>query len=102
MHRVRLTPKAVADLDGIADYTRREHGNRQCAAYLDDLQDRFARLRELPVLERACDHVRRGLCSQKQGRHVIFYLHDGPGVLIVRVLHERMDPERHEFPKNDK
>jgi plasmid stabilization system protein ParE len=49
------------------------------------------------MLERRRDAIRPGLKSQKQGRHVIFYVHDGKGVLIVRVLHERMDHEHHDF-----
>lgn len=101
MHRFRLTPRAEADLDGIADYTLREHGDRQCALYLGELEARFARLREVPVLERACDRIRPGLRSQRQGRHVVFYLHEGDGVLIVRILHERMAHEEHDFSEND-
>lgn len=97
MHRFRLAPRAETDLDGIADYTLREHGDRQCAIYLSEIEARFARLREVPVLERPCDRIRPGLRSQKQGRNVVFYLHESEGVLIVRVLHERMAHEEHEF-----
>ena len=97
MHSFQLTPKAEEDLDGIAEYTLREFGERQCALYLNELETRFARLRDVPVLERACDRIRPGLKSQKQGRHVVFYLHNADGVLVVRVLHERMAHEEHDF-----
>lgn len=97
MGSFRLTPKAVSDLDGIAQYTRREHGDRQCTIYIDDLEARFARLREASVLERKRDYVRPGLRCQRQGHHVIFYLRQESDVLIVRVLHERMDHEQHDF-----
>jgi toxin ParE1/3/4 len=102
VHSFRITPRAEADLDEIALYTRREHGERQCAIYLGEFEARFGRLRELPVLERACDRIRPGLKSQKQGRHVVFYFHEGvTGVLIVRVLHERMAHEEHDFSSED-
>jgi toxin ParE1/3/4 len=101
VHKFRLTPKAEADLGGIAAYTKREHGERQCALYLGELESRFTRLREFPVLERARSTIRPGLKSQRQGRHVVFYLDEGEGVLIVRVLHERMDHEHHDFTGDD-
>ena len=93
MPKFRIFPRAAADLDGIADYTKREHGDRQCGLYVGQLYSRFARLRESTVLERACDAVRPGLKCQQQGRHMVFYLHDkDEDVLIVRVLHEHMNP----------
>jgi toxin ParE1/3/4 len=97
VNNFRLTPKAVTDLGDIVDYTLREHGERQCSLYLSELEMRFARLREMLVLERPCDRIRPGLKSQKQGHHVVFYLHESEGVLIVRVLHERMAHEEHDF-----
>jgi plasmid stabilization system protein ParE len=31
----------------------------------------------------------------EHGRHVVFYRQDGSGILISRILHQRMLPERH-------
>jgi toxin ParE1/3/4 len=86
VHSFQITPRAEADLDEVARYTKREHGERQCAIYLGEFEARFGRLRELPVLERACDRARPGLKSQKQGRHVVFYTaesaHDGSAATL--------------------
>lgn len=43
-------------------------------------------------IARACDHVRPGDFRIEEGRHVLFFKIDPEAVLIVRVLHERMDP----------
>ena len=30
-----------------------------------------------------------------RGRHVIFYLREAGGILVARILHDRMLPEKH-------
>ena len=97
----RLTPQAAADMDQIATYTRREHGERQCVLYIDELQAGFRRLGGFPGMGRHCGSVRPRLRSWKQGRHVIFYLPEAAGVLIVRVLHESMAHEEYDFSGDD-
>ena len=47
----------------------------------------------------ACDHIRPGLCRIEVGKHVIFYRRAADGALILRILHQRMLPERHSFDK---
>src|ERR1700743_3213789 len=93
----RLTRNADADMDGIADYTRRKHGDRQLALYLNGLETCFARLAEHPGLGTACDGVRPDLREQRHEHHVVFFVAKPYGVRIIRVLHERMDRRRHEF-----
>ena len=101
MHSFRLAPRAEADLDGIADCCVREYGDRQCTLYLGELELRFARLREVLMLERPCERIRPGLKNQKQGHHVVLYFHESEGVLIVRVLRERMVHDEHDLTNAD-
>ncbi len=91
----RLTRRAEADLWDIADYTRRTWGDEQCARYLGQLEACCGRLAEHPILGRACDRIRPGLRRREQGKHVIFYRRDGDGILVLRILHERMLHEVH-------
>jgi plasmid stabilization system protein ParE len=35
------------------------------------------------------------------GKHVIFFRREPTGMLISRILHERMLPERHAFEEED-
>lgn len=95
MSRFRLTVQAEADLLDIADYTLRTWGEQQCARYLDQLEHCCQRLADHAIFGRPCDHVRPGLRRQEQGKHVIFYRRDGEGILVLRILHERMLPELH-------
>ena len=95
MATFKLTCRAEEDLLEIAAYTRGKWGEAQCLEYLDALEACCRRLAEVPGLGRACEEVRPGCFRMEQGRHVVFYRHTGDGVLIVRILHERMLPELH-------
>jgi toxin ParE1/3/4 len=48
-----------------------------------------------PALGRACDDVSPGLRRMEYGRHVVFYRADAGSVLVWRILHQSMLPERH-------
>ena len=50
-----------------------------------------------PASGRPCDHVRPGLYRIEAGEHVIFFRRDSNGVVISRIPHQRMLPERHAF-----
>jgi toxin ParE1/3/4 len=47
-----------------------------------------------PALGRACSEIRPGLRRLEHGRHVVFYRQDAAGILVSRILHQRMLPER--------
>lgn len=87
MTRWRLLPRARADIDDIWDYTAREYGAEQAEAYLRAIED------AINARERAqsCDHIRPGYWRIKAGSHVIFFRREGGEVIVVRILHERMD-----------
>jgi plasmid stabilization system protein ParE len=44
-------------------------------------------------LGRVCDQVRPGLRRMECGRHVLFYRVEAEGIVISRILHQRMLPE---------
>ena len=50
---------------------------------------------ERPLLGRECSEVRRGYRKYASGSHVLFYRPTTDGIDVVRILHERMDYERH-------
>jgi len=54
-----------------------------------------------PALGRTCDNVRPGLRRMEIGRHVVFYREDTRGILVSRILHRRMLPERHVIDDED-
>ena len=78
----------------IGIYTLRTWGEEQTVRYLEDLEKCCHQLAANPGLGRACDHIRSGLRRMEHGRHVIFYRIQATGMVISRILHQRMLPER--------
>jgi toxin ParE1/3/4 len=93
----RLTRRAEADLLSIADYTFRIWGRTQESRYMAEIEDCCASLADNPALGRLCDDIRPGLRRFEHGEHVVFYRREHRGVVISRILHRRMLPERHSF-----
>jgi toxin ParE1/3/4 len=93
----RFSRRAEADLTSIVAFTLRAWGEAQAAEYLDQLESRFQALADNPRLGRACAYIRPGLRRFEHGRHVVFYRLTAQGILISRILHERMLPDRHNF-----
>jgi toxin ParE1/3/4 len=91
----RLSRRAEADLLSIGAYTLRTWGEDQTARYLEDLEACCQMLADSPALGRLCDDVRTGLRRMERGGHIVFYRQDVEGILVSRILHQRMLPERH-------
>ena len=94
MAAYRLTAKAADDLDGIHEYTITNFGLEQARDYLNGLSQRFGDLAERPALGRRADRLAPGLRRYPYRSHIVFYMLENKGVLIVRVLHESMDAPR--------
>lgn len=95
MRKYRVTRAARRDLVEIARYTLDRWGDGQRVKYLSQLDDRFDRLAADPEHGIASEHLKPGYWRCHEGRHVIFYKITERGVDIIRVLHDRMLPERH-------
>jgi toxin ParE1/3/4 len=91
-----LTHAAKADLKDIGRYTKRKWGLAQRDQYLTMLDGCFQDLAAEPFKGRDCSDIRDGYRKYSAGSHVIFYRQVAANTLeIVRVLHGRMDMERH-------
>lgn len=95
MADVRLSPRAETDLADIAEYTIETFGVEQARRYRDDLEACFLSLAHNPRLGRIVEQLAPGLRRFVYRSHVVFYNEHKWGVLIVRVLHARMDAARH-------
>ena len=95
MAEFRLTPAALGDLEGIWHYTAEQWGTAQAERYLDALNAAFAGLAQASASVPSCDHIRPGYRRLLVERHAVYYRLDGTIVIVVRVLHERMDAPRH-------
>ncbi|HID80883.1 MAG TPA: type II toxin-antitoxin system RelE/ParE family toxin [Chromatiales bacterium] len=90
-----LTPEADNDLVSIWLYTFENWGREQANTYLRELEKRFLLLAKNPDSGKPRDNIRSGYFSYHQARHVIFFRVNKGRIEIVRILHDRMDFNRH-------
>ncbi len=93
--RLELSREAQADLDDIRDYSVEHYGLSRAIAYLDAVEAAFRRILDFPDIGVTRSDLRGALHSLPAGEHRIYYEHDGGRVLILRILHKRMDERRH-------
>ena len=106
--KVILTDSALADLDGILDTTHEEYGTVQLKRYSRQITDAIQELEESgthsPLFKHRPD-IGPGISTyplsrKGKGSPHQFYLriekHEKePAIIILRILHERMDPKAH-------
>ena len=95
MQRYRLTLAADADLVHIWNYTAKTWGQNQAGRYLKQLERCFVNLAKSSKKGRPRDEILPNVFSHQEGKHVIFFKKLPPEIVILRVLHERMDIPRH-------
>ena len=91
----RVSPRATVDLDEIYEYSILKFGLPQAKAHLNGLHGLFAFLEDRPALGRRAANLAPDLRRWEYQSHVIFYVPEPQGILVVRVLHGRMDFQRH-------
>ena len=97
MAKLRFTNKAVEDLTSIWNYTFKTWSERQADEYYEMLISACRRILVSSLVPaRLYTEISPDLYGVKAGYHLIFFktITDGD-VLIVRILHERMDIKRH-------
>lgn len=98
MAAARYLRRARGDLLAIARYTLETWGLEQANRYVDALEECCRRLAQEPTLGRVHAPLPR-YWRIEHGSHVVFFRREKNGdVVIVRVLHKRMLPERHLNP----
>lgn len=95
MSEVILSPRAKLDLSEIWDYTLSQWGVDQAEKYVRDLWTMMEMQASDPTKSVDIGDVRKGYRKSRSGSHVIFFKVTGDGIDVVRILHQRMDFERH-------
>ncbi|HGM5491715.1 TPA: type II toxin-antitoxin system RelE/ParE family toxin [Serratia fonticola] len=90
----KLTEQAADDFARIYDYTLLKFGEAQADHYTDAFEAFFETLAGMPDMGRDYPAV-RGVMRIEFQRHAIFYADRCTDILIVRILHQQMDHERH-------
>ncbi|MFZ3013227.1 MAG: type II toxin-antitoxin system RelE/ParE family toxin [Nitrospira sp.] len=95
MFDIVLYPRAETDLADIWQFTFETWGVTQANTYLEQLDLGFRQLAKNPKLGKPCDEIRTGYRCLHLNRHMAYYRLHARQVIIVRVLHERMDIWQH-------
>jgi toxin ParE1/3/4 len=90
-----LRREARRDLNGVDEFSRERFGNLVADEYMAEIDAGLARLSVHPEIGSAVAFGRVPMRSLKVGSHRLFYYFDGNRVIVVRVLHQSMNAERH-------
>jgi toxin ParE1/3/4 len=89
-----LRPLAEADLEQIWLYSLERWSMKQADLYVSNLIAAMGELARGSKAGRECN-VRDGYFQYAVGSHLIFYRVTNAALDVVRILHQRMDVERH-------
>lgn len=91
-----LSPRAQRDIEDIWDYTADHWNVRQAETYIRQIKLAIETVAAEPKIGRSCSDIRPGYWKYPAGSHVVFFRLTDNGIIdIVRILHSRMDFERH-------
>ena len=90
-----MTNKAVGDLSDIWKYTAEKWSENQADTYYRMLINAFNEIAEKPEIGRRYTEVKENLLGFRAEKHIVFYrIIENGDILIIRILHERMDLKR--------
>lgn len=90
-----VTEPAQDDILATLRHSMMIWGESQAEVYAYRLNTALRELADFPLLGVARDDLSPGLRSLQVGQHVILYRADERNVVIIRVLHKRMDLATH-------
>jgi toxin ParE1/3/4 len=90
-----LTGEAQDDFEDILAYTQNKWGEGQRKRYAIQLNNALEMLEENPRLGTKYPKLPPIYQTYPVGRHYIIYRMEGSDVIVLRILHDRMDLPRH-------
>lgn len=100
---IEVSPRAKADFEDIIEQSLLNWGEDQAIEYHATIYRGFGELASFPKLGRSQDRLFQGCRSHPVGQHVIYYVVRTDSILIVRILHQKMNPmDRVTAPENGK
>lgn len=95
MGQISLTHATERDLIDIYLFGAAEFGAKQADRYADDMAAKLALIADNPSFAADYTFVQTGLRRAEYGAHAIYYRQTDAGILVLRILHVRMDVGRH-------
>lgn len=91
----QLTVEAARDIEGILDRSIKSFGSAQTEHYFEALKECIELLSDNPNIGHSAEDILPDYLRFPHESHVIFYKILSSSILVVRILHERMDPKKH-------
>ena len=91
----QLTDEAASDIEAILDHSLKNFGATQAEHYFEALKECIELLADNPNIGHSAEEILPDYLRFPHESHVIFYKIFSSSILIVRILHERMDPKKH-------
>jgi toxin ParE1/3/4 len=91
MSRYELSASAASDLLEIFRYTKHKWGQAQAQHYRDELDLALQRLSLTADVGRKREAIAPGLRSFPVAQHVAFYIQRKESIIVLRILHPRMN-----------
>lgn len=95
MKRYALSQAADADLEHIIADSVKQWGLERAERYILDLHAAFENLAAFPDIGRDMGQLREGYFQFPHDSHRVFYRKTDEGILIIRVLHQKQQPENY-------
>ena len=93
--KYQLTEEATRDVEEILAYSVNSFGIAQTEHYFEALKECIELLAGNPDIGHSAEDILPEYLRFPYESHVIFYKRLTSSILVVRVLHERMNPELH-------
>ena len=90
----KLSEAAASDIEAILTRSVLDFGVERTETYFQSLTHCLELLGDNPEMGSTVDDIRQGYRCFLHESDVIFYTHDEQAILIVRILHKRMDVVR--------
>lgn len=92
----KLTPETQQDLRDIRQFTLNLWGSAQSRDYLSRLRLTLHHLAEMPEIGQSRDdELGSGVHSFPCVSHMIYYMPDDAGIVVLAILHQSRIPHRH-------
>lgn len=92
---LELTASAQNDLRDILSYTAQQWGEEKLVAYKNTIHKAFESIKDNPLIGR--EKMIKGLSVHafRIESHDVYYLIHARTIIVLRILHEKMDSSRH-------
>ena len=93
--KYQLTEEADRDVEEILTYSVNNFGVTQTQHYFEALKKCIELLADNPNMGHSAEDILPEYLRFPHESHIIFYKSLSSSILVVRILHERMDPNLH-------